>query len=198
MENQKAEMLQQIIRFQQGDADAFSWIFETYYSEAFRMAWLISGNYADSEDIVQETFTACYYHREQLKNPESFKSWFYKILTRAAWKQCKKQRKETPCEEIQQGEEKSDFGSLEPLENFLRREQDNRIYRAVLALPIKQRTVIVLYYFNELSVREIAKVLQSLEGTVKSRLHNGRKNLKELLKDEDMEQFVEERRTRVL
>lgn len=183
--DEKAEKLQWVMRFQRGEEEAFSWLFEAYYTEAFRMAWLISGNYADSEDIVQEAFTACYYHRGQLKNPEGFRSWFYKIVTRTAWRQCRKKRRESPqdlipqlCEDRESGED------TKPLEAVMQKMQDERIYQAVAALPIKQRTVVVLYYFNELSTKEIAHITGSMEGTVKSRLHAARKNLRESLKSE--------------
>ena len=69
-----------------GDMDAFGELMEKYERPALRAAWLISGNAADSEDIVQETFTACYLNRKKLRDPAAFKTWFYRILTRSAWK----------------------------------------------------------------------------------------------------------------
>ena len=52
-----------------GDMDAFGELMEKYERPALRAAWLISGNAADSEDIVQETFTACYLNRKKLRQP---------------------------------------------------------------------------------------------------------------------------------
>ena len=66
-----------------GDMDAFGELMEKYERPALRAAWLISGNAADSEDIVQETFTACYLNRKKLRDPAAFKTWFYRILTRS-------------------------------------------------------------------------------------------------------------------
>ena len=48
------------VRMQQGDEEAFAWLFHRYQNRVLRMAYLISGNYADSEDIVQETFVEAY------------------------------------------------------------------------------------------------------------------------------------------
>ena len=64
-----------------GDMEAFGELMEKYEKPALRAAWLISGNAADSEDIVQETFTACYLNRKKLRDPAAFKTWFYRILT---------------------------------------------------------------------------------------------------------------------
>ncbi len=184
MEDGNAERLQWVIQFQQGEEEAFSNLFEAYYAEAIRMAWLICGNRADSEDIVQETFTICYSHRKQLKHPEGFRSWFYKILTRSAWKQCRKQQKEYPQELIPEKYGEREDQNLQPLEAVMQKQQDERVCQAVLKLPVKQRTVVVLYYFNGLSTKEIANVLHSMEGTVKSRLYTARRNLKEMLQEE--------------
>ena len=61
-----------------GDMEAFGTLMERYEKPALRAAWLISGNAADSEDIVQETFTACYLNRKKLREPAAFKTWFYR------------------------------------------------------------------------------------------------------------------------
>lgn len=87
-----------------GDMDAFGELMEKYERPALRAAWLVSGNAADSEDIVQETFTACYLNRKKLRDPAAFKTWFYRILTRSAWKISRKSRKEQPEEEPASGQ----------------------------------------------------------------------------------------------
>ena len=59
------------------------------------------------------------------------------------------------------------------------------LLKAIAALPVKQRTVLVLYYYNDMSANEIASVMGCLEGTVKSRLFTARKNLKTALMARD-------------
>ena len=76
---EEAELVRKMIS---GDKDAFAGLMEIYQKQALRAAYLISGNYADSEDIVQETFTSCYINRKQIRDPEAFKGWFYKTLSR--------------------------------------------------------------------------------------------------------------------
>lgn len=171
-------------RMQKGDPDAFDQIFQRYQNQMFRMAYLISGNYADSEDIVQEAFVKCYCNCKALKDCSVFQSWLYQILTRTAWRYVKKSRREEPVEEWPE-EGGSDRGNL-PLDTVLRREEQRRIYGAIGELEMKQRTVIVLYYFNQLSTREISRVMSCREGTVKSRLHTARKKLEQSLKEEEV------------
>ena len=63
-------------------------------------------------------------------------------------------------------------------------EEAEAITQAVRKLPVKQRTVVVLYYYQEYQISEIAQIVGCLEGTVKSRLHTARKKLKSVLKTE--------------
>ena len=133
-----------------GDMDAFGELMEKYERPALRAAWLISGNAADSEDIVQETFTACYLNRKKLRDPAAFKTWFYRILT-----------------------------------NCIMKEEERILYEAVEKLPPKQKTVLILYYYNDMPIREIARVCGVFEGTVKSRLFHAKEQLKQILTQEE-------------
>ena len=83
-------------RMTEGDSQAFDQLMGYYYPKVLRMAYLISGNHADSEDIVQETFVSCWMNRKKIKEPERFSSWLYRTLTREAWRICRKSRREQP------------------------------------------------------------------------------------------------------
>ena len=87
-------------KIQAGDMNALGEIFETYKNQAFKYSYLITGNMYTSEDIVQEAFIKCYTNIKDLKNTEQFKSWFYKILTRIAWKHSSKDKKAYPVDNI--------------------------------------------------------------------------------------------------
>ena len=138
-------------RMAEGDSQAFDRLMEFYYPKILRMAYLISGSHADSEDIVQETFVKCYTYRKHLKE-EVF------------------------------GKEEPETASV--LEEVMMRSQEKELYKAIRNLPVKQRTAVVLYYFNQMSTREIAGIMGCLEGTVKSRLYTARANLKQELMEE--------------
>ena len=147
---------------------------------------------SDSEDIVQETFVKCYLRKESLQSEQAFEAWLYRILVRTAWRFQKRKKKDVSLEELMEDTREnggvqwlqSDQKAVQPLEEVLKEEQNNCVIRAVQALDIKQKTVIVLYYFNELSAEEIAGITGSFVGTVKSRLFKARKNLKKLLEEE--------------
>lgn len=173
-----------VIKIQSGDMNALGELFEIYKNESFKYAYLISGSKHASEDIVQEAFISCYNNVKSLKNPKLFKSWFFKMLTRIAWRYAKKDKRLLPVDNIF---EKADEESIDTsIEQYLRREENNNLRAEIERLDLKQKTVIVLYYFNGLTVKEIAKIMGCFEGTVKSRLHSARKKLKgNLIKCED-------------
>ena len=188
MDGTEREMIE---RMQRGEEEAFSWLFRKYQNRVLRMAYLISGNYADSEDIVQETFVKCYTYRKHLKEPERFEPWLYQIMTRTAWRILKKGKREQPAEEIRD-EYEPDRTSI-PLEAVLRAEEQEILWEAVGSLEIRQRTAVVIYYYNQMSTKEIAKAMGCLEGTVKSRLYTARKNLKAKLDAREKEGLYEKR-----
>ena len=170
-----------VIQMQQGKEEAFDLLFDMYKNKAFRLAYLISGSYTDSEDIVQEAFVTCYVNRKQLKEPACFSKWLYQIITRSAWRSCRKRKKEQPVEEV--FDEFKEDPSEAPCELVIRQEEKDRVYEAVCALDRKQKTVVIFYYYQQLTTREIADILGCMEGTVKSRLHTARKKLSKALED---------------
>lgn len=174
-----------IEKIQSGDMNAFGELFEIYKNESLKYSYLITGNKFTSEDIVQEAFIKCFSSIKNLRNVENFKSWFFKILTRTAWKYSRIDKKVMPVEDIF---EKADDESIEKsMNDYIRNEEGQMLHTEIERLDIKQRTVIVLFYFNNLSVKEIAKIMGCFEGTVKSRLSSARKKLKvQLSKDKEV------------
>lgn len=161
-----------------GDFQAFEELFNKYKSSAMRTAYLICGNKTTSEDIVQETFVQCYLNINNLKNPDYFKTWFFKILTRMAWKLSKSDSKNIPIDEIFSKAELNQNHEKDSMTKCLESETVQIVRNTVNNLDEKYRTVVVLYYFNGFSVKEIANMLDIFEGTVKSRLFKARRILK--------------------
>ena len=163
-------------QLKKGSRKAFDLLYEKYKNLVIRTAYLITGNKSDSEDAAQETFVKVYLHITELKNNAGFKPWMMQILVRTAYRIGRKRNREIPDDEIERLSENQAI--LSPLGQMIKREEADMISRAVAALPVKQRTVVVLYYYNGLSVGEIARMLDCREGTVKSRLHTARRFLK--------------------
>jgi RNA polymerase sigma-70 factor (ECF subfamily) len=179
-------------KIQSGDINALGEIFEIYKNQALKYSYLITNDKFTSEDIVQEAFIQCYSSAKSLKNAEAFKPWFFKILTRIAWRRVGKDRKALPIQNIF---EKADDQSIDKSVNiYIRNQEEEALHAEIENLDLKQKTAIVLFYFNGLNVKEIAKVMGCFEGTVKSRLYSARKKLKKSLlnNEEDKSVYVKE------
>lgn len=182
-----------IARMIDGDEAAFDEIYHSYSGKLYRMAYFITGNRSDSEDILQETFVKCFLHRRELKQPERLESWLYQILVRTAWRSEKKRKgkKELSFDGILDNQDDTGMAERiqrdeagEPLHQILKEEDSSELWNAVNSLGVKHRTVVLLYYYNDFSTKEIAAMTGTLEGTVKSRLHKARLLLREKLSQE--------------
>ena len=169
-------------QLKEGDRTSFDLLYEKYRNVALHTAYLITGDLSGSEDVVQDTFVKVWLQCGELKNDSGFKAWMMQILVRTAYKSGKKKSRELPDEDILV---KADKGQrFSSVDQVIAQEEAEMIAGAVKALPIKQRTVVVLYYYQEYRVNEIAAMLGVLEGTVKSRLHTARKMLRKSLTDD--------------
>ena len=183
MEEEKIIFVRRMI---EGDEKAFDELYHAYSKKLYRMAYFITGNHSDSEDILQETFVKCYLHRKELKNLGRFESWICQILVRTAWKTEKKKKRadEISYEEILEQEEDSgsrmarqmreDLSAVNPLDACLQKESFTELGEMVNQFEINYITVILLYYYNDYGTKEIARIMGIFEGTVKSRLSRAR------------------------
>lgn len=137
----------------------------------YRVARTLSANESDCEDAVQQAILIAYDKLDNLRNEKFFKTWLTRILINECYKIRRKNGFVISFEDYT-----ADIPSDVKIDNELR--------DAVFRLPIKLRSVIVLYYIEGYSVEETAYMLKLPQGTVKSRLHKARKLLKTMLDDE--------------
>lgn len=162
-----------------GDRHAFAELYDRYKPSVYRTACLISGNTQDGEDIMQETFIKAFVHCKELKSNKMFRYWLFKILNRTAWQLLNSKKTEIPDDNVL--DQADTTGNFLIEDSFVQKEQANEVYQAVMKLDYKLRLVVILYYYNELSTKQIAQIADCYEGTVKSRLFTARKRLKQLL-----------------
>lgn len=186
-----------------GSEAAFDELYRSYSGRLYRMAYFITGNKSDSEDVLQETFVKCFLYRKDLKQPERFSSWICRILVRTAWNVVKKKKGKSEVsfdglldQEQENGfseKIREDIGTPEPVEQILRTETSRELWDAVHCLDARHRTVVLLYYYHDMSTREIAHICGTMEGTVKSRLHRARALLRERLNQDGTRKTEKER-----
>lgn len=178
-----------IQRCKEGDMEAFNILFNQYSNQAIRTVYLILGRNDMAEDIVQEAFIKCYKEIRSLKNTEAFQSWFYRLLTRIVWRYCSKEKNYLHTESMDDNNRETIADSL-VLSDIAEKDEIKRLVNeAIDKLSVPLKTTIILYYYNELSIKEISKILGCFQGTVKSRLHNARKFLEKELRSKKFEGY---------
>lgn len=169
-------------KLKSGDKDSFNLLYEEYYLVLYRTGLLILGNKEDAEDVLQDTFVSIYKNAKSLSDFEKLRPWIFSILKNTSYTRYKKRKREFPDEFVLDKTEESPvyLGEDEI-------EEKSEIQDALMNLKEKEREVLILYYYNDFSIEEIAKILNTFKGTVKSRLYRARKNLKkELLKTSEV------------
>lgn len=163
-----------IILAKEGDKDAFISIIEEYKIDLYRMGRTILDSDDDIGDAMQETVLKAYKSLKNLKNFHSFKTWLIKIMVNECNNILRSKKKVMFFDKVFHKEESyvDDY-------NF----DKQPVLIAVKKLEPKFREPILLYYYEDLSIKEISKCLDISEGTVKSRLSRARNKLFQLLKE---------------
>ena len=130
----------------------------------YRLAFSILRNDADAQDAVSEAIVLAFEKCHQLRKTSSAKSWLMQILVNSSKKIALQSNKYVLLENEIQYEQAEEF-------------KDDDMWETVMELDEEFREVVVLYYYEQFSVREIGKMLRVPEGTVKSRLARAREKL---------------------
>lgn len=171
-----------ILKAVNGNADAFNTLVQPYIKQSHQTAYLLLHDYNLAEDAVQEALIELYKSIKRFDiQKASFKTWFNRIVINTTLKVSRKKRLLSYFDFIDEGSERKS----NPEEIYMLREETKLISYQMRKLNTKHRTVIILHYFQELSVKEMASTLNISEGTVKSRLHSARTKLKSILSSED-------------
>jgi len=172
-----------IKRCQLGDSGSFSEIYQLHSKKALGTAYLIANQKGIAEDIVQESFIECFQKIKSIKDPQAFEAWFYKILVRTGWRMVKKHNNFLLMgDQNLEGLSKTmDFNS-----QLDTSETNMVVHEALAQLSLPLKTVVILYYFNDMSIEKISKVLGCFPGTVKSRLYNARIQLHDIFNENEL------------
>ncbi|ADK03751.1 TPA: sigma-70 family RNA polymerase sigma factor [Bacillus anthracis] len=157
--------------------DLIDEIMNKYGQEVLQLVYSYVNNKEVAEDVTQDIFVKCYKSLHTYKGNSNLKTWLWRI----AINHCKDYLKSWYNKKVIVTED--DFTYMESQKEsveqiVIQNAEDSRLASAVMSLPIKYREVIYLFYYEELSIKEIAIVIEVKENTIKTRL----KKAKELLK----------------
>ena len=158
-------------------------IVEQYADMVYRVAVNETGSRTDAEDVFQEVFLRLVKYRDRITTEEHLKAWLIRVTVNCSRKQTGSSWNKKVVylheDENDTTPDDSAVNAYAEVENA-----DSALTEAVSKLPQHYRTVIYLFYYEEHSVLEIAKILGEKESTIKSRLHRAREMLKIKLEGE--------------
>jgi len=177
-------------RVQAGEMAAFDQLIVKYRERLFSVVYNLTSNRDDANDLTQEAFIRAFRSISKFKGKSSFFTWLYRIAVNTTITHLKRNRRRLFFSFEQMDEEGPASAKLEALASRAKtdkptymRELQEKLNDALQKLSVKHRTVVVLYEIEGLSHQEIAEITKTSEGTVRSRLHYAKQQLRETLKD---------------
>jgi RNA polymerase sigma-70 factor (ECF subfamily) len=168
-----------VARARRGDEVAFEQLVLRHQRYAFNLAYRVLGNYAEAEDVTQETFVRVWRGLSGFRGQARFTTWLYRIVHNLCLNRLPGLRRELlqtePLEEVLADSDPS------PAELFDAQERLAFLHAQLDRLPGKYRLVLTLRYLQHLSYDEIAAALDVPMGTVKTHIHRARQLLRERL-----------------
>ncbi|HET7874070.1 MAG TPA: sigma-70 family RNA polymerase sigma factor [Methylomirabilota bacterium] len=167
-------------RLRAGDAEAFEELVRTYQHRAYGLALRMLGSAAEAEEVAQETFVRAHRALRDFRGDAKLSTWLYAITSRL----CLSRLGSSERRLVRQGEEtlvRLRHANPGPEETVERSELEAALHRAIAELPEERRIVVILRDLEGLSYEEIARTLDLELGTVRSRLHRARMDLKDKL-----------------
>lgn len=146
---------------------------DTYADNVYRIAYSYTYTKVDSEDVLQNVFLKLFQTEQNFESNEHIKRWLIRVavnechnLHRSFWKN------------------KIHLSEIEKPERDLSSDSEIDLHNALLKLPAEYRIIVHMYYYEGYKTKEISKILQLEEATVRTRLARSRNKLKKLLKEE--------------
>lgn len=137
-----------------------------------------------AEEVMQDVFLTCFHKIGSFQNRSSIKTWIYRVTVNKCKDQLRKKTIKRFLAKSEQGLEDYGVNELYPESIMLEKAKNKLLTDRVMSLPVKLKEVILMFYFNEMQVKEIAEIVNIKENTVKSRLSRGRLRLKKMYKEE--------------
>lgn len=169
----------------------FDGLVKRYHRQAYNIAYRLTGNHADAEDLTQEAFVRAFRFFENYRRDLPFENWLYRIISNLFVDDLRRKPKarihslDAPVGGDSNSESQAFFEIPDTRENpervVLHEELDEQIQKALASLPADFRTTVILADIEGMSYEEISETMGCSLGTVRSRLHRGRKLLRSKL-----------------
>ena len=174
-----------------GRKEAFDELVRRYQRSAVAIAYRFLNSTHDAAEVTQDAFLKAYASLENLEEPEAFRGWFLRIVSNLSlnYRRSRKIRMQLSLDNLQTSDKSEQSSSeppgdeIDPMHTLASREMGEKLQHALSQLPETQRMAIVLFTIEQMPQKQVAKVLNCSIEAVKWHVFQGRKKLKELLKE---------------
>jgi len=168
-----------VAKAKKGNKRAFQELIDSEKTKLYKMAYLYMKNEDDALEVFQETVYKALTSLKDLRNDTYFSTWITRILINTAIDQLRKKKRVIPME-------RDILESKAP--SYMNREGESDLLDAIKSLDEKYKTVLILRFYKDFTIKQIAEFLECPEGTVKTNIHRGiallRNQLKEVIVNE--------------
>lgn len=175
----------------EGNSNAFSILVDRYKDLVFSLALKMVKNREEAEEVAQDTFVKVFKSLNQFKGDSKFSTWIYKVAYNTCLDRLKKNKREQPVisiDEFNSNQIKSLDNALDAMEDD---ERAKGIQDCIKLLPSDDAFLLTLFYFEEQSLDEIAKIMGLTPNNVKVKLFRSRKKLTTILKERLEPEIIE-------
>jgi RNA polymerase sigma-70 factor (ECF subfamily) len=179
---------EKIKQVKKGDQAAFEDVVTFFRNKIYQHCYRMLGNAHEAEDVSQEAFIRAYINIHSYDDKRKFSTWLYRIATNLTIDRLRKRKPDYFLDATIKGTERLDMYAQLQADNRLPEEEveglelQRYLHQEISDLPPKYRTIIMLRYLEEFSLKEISDILDMPLGTVKTRIHRGREALRKKLR----------------
>ncbi len=166
-----------------GDSAAFGQLVTRYQDRLYNTVVHVVGSSDAAYDVVQDAFVQAYVKLDKFERASAFYTWLYRIAVNLAISRRRREKPMTSVDQVREvlGQEPTD-GADPPAAQLEQRERACQVHQALAALSEEHRTILTLREMEDFSYEQIAEILDLPVGTIRSRLHRARMQLREQLK----------------
>tara|TARA_R110001632_G_scaffold43376_1_gene109958 strand:+ start:110492 stop:111076 length:585 start_codon:yes stop_codon:yes gene_type:complete len=160
-----------------GDTNAFAFLVEKYKDMVFSLAIKITKNREEAEEVSQDSFIKAFKAIHTFKGDSKFSTWLYKISYHNCMDRVNKNARKYNTDRIDEVIENRIKATEDTMQTIERKERAELINDCLLELPEDERSILWLFYYKELSLKEIMEVTSLSQANLKVKLHRARKKL---------------------
>lgn len=175
----------------EGDANAFAVLVDRYKDLVYTLALRMMKNKEEAEEVAQDTFIKTYKSLNKFKGDSKFSTWIYRVAYNTCLDRLKKNKRQQSTVTIDEYTEHQVKTIDNALDKIEAQERQEAIQQCLELLPNDDSFLLTLYYFEELSLEEIAKIVGLKPNNVKVKLFRSRKKLATILKQHLDNEIIE-------